>query len=179
VIADDPPDPDHPSTIEASELERNADAGIRTSKHRGLEVTDSSIRGNGSDGILVHETPLVALRSDISNNGGNGLTASHRPVTLSDNTFNGNGASGAVLDNHAADALSWSRLQNNQANRNGALGFYVNAYGNGLPWEGFDAGANVARNNGDDRQCVVDSFSIDGLPLVPPDALTCSKRAGR
>jgi hypothetical protein len=179
VASDDPIDPDHPSTIEASELERNVDAGIRADHHRGLEVTDSSIRGNGSDGISVRETPLVLLRSDVSNNGGNGLVAVERPVTLSDNTFNGNGTSGAHMHNHASDALSWSRLQNNQANRNGALGFFVNAYGNGLPWEGFDAGGNVARNNGDDRQCVVDSFSINGFPLVPPEALTCSKRAGR
>ncbi len=164
------------STIVASEIERNAGRGISAFGYR-LSVDHSSIRGNGAEGVHAFESPGTYEWNDISNNGGTGLLARDQPATLVGNRLNGNGGSGFELFNHVADALASSHLANNEAKRNAALGFFVLAFGNGLPWEGFDGGGNVARNNGDERQCVVETaLVLPGGEPIPPEALTCQRR---
>jgi hypothetical protein len=161
------------STIEQSEIERNTGAGVVASFYR-LAISDSSIRGNDGVGVALFEAPTRLERNDISRNGSTGVRVIDRPVTMIGNRLNANGEHGLSLVHHPLDPLNLSFLQDNVANRNAGLGIYAAALGS-LPWEGFDGGGNVARNNGDERECVVEPLGI-GDPPLPPEALTCLRR---
>lgn len=160
------------STIARSKIERNSGWGIAAEYYR-LTVTDTSITRNGGYGAFLFETPGVFERNDISNNGNTGLRTKFRPVTLIENRLNGNGGAGFSLENHELDPLASSHLRNNEANNNAGLGLSVQAVLD-LPWEGFDGGGNVAKNNGDDDECAV---YWQNPPIPTPELLVCVRKA--
>lgn len=161
----------HFATIESSEISRNADRGISASFYN-VTVTDSMIRRNGGDGIHTLESPGRYEGNDISNNGGTGLVLDDHVATMVGNRIHGNGRSGVVLRiGSFPDPLSLSFAKDNELTNNGELGFYALSVG---PWEGFDGGGNIAKGNGDARQCLVETASFPGAPQIPPEALVCA-----
>jgi hypothetical protein len=162
------PGPD--STIVSSDIEHNTAFGISINRAR-LAVIGSSIRGNGSHGVRQFEAVSRYENADVSNNGGDGISAQEGySVRLIDSTLNHNGGSGLYYFDHYPDPLPY--LEGNRANGNAVLGFQIREYWGGS-WDGIDGGGNIAKHNGDERQCVVEGL-IFGNP-APPDALVCSK----
>jgi hypothetical protein len=157
----------HDVTIESSRIERNDEVGV-TVQFAGVLMSDTRVRRNGSHGIVALEAfPSRYEENDISGNGGHGLFLDDSTSTMIDNRFDRNGLDGLrVSDRFVELALYFS--QANQANHNGGLGFAITA---GAPTKGSDGGENVAKGNGDSRQCVVE----DPLGHVLPDALVCDR----
>ena len=161
-----------PSTIEASEIGRNTGSGMFFDGIY-LIVTDSAFRRNGLVGIDQGEAAAVYERNNISNNGGNGIqTLTPYSMSLIGNTLNGNGGSGLDWVQNRADSDAFPHLANNTANRNAQLGLSI-FNGSALPvtWDDLDGGGNIAANNGDPRQCVVEAR----FTVIPRDALVCKK----
>jgi hypothetical protein len=164
------PPPASESSIVSSEISRNTDYGISINRVR-LAVIESSVRANGANGSQQLEAAGRYEGNDISNNGGHGVYAldSHR-VGVIGSTLNRNGGSGLYSIDRYPDPPPY--VEGNRAIGNGVLGLEIYAWWPG-PWEGLDGGGNIAKHNGDERQCVVEGLS-PGNP-APPDALVCSR----
>jgi hypothetical protein len=160
------------SSIESSHIDGNSKYGIEVGR-AGIVVANSSVRKNGSDGVLQIEATALYSNNDISQNGGNGIYASD-PYTftggLFGNTLNDNGGSGYRFEERYLDA--YPHLENNRANRNAQLGFGL--FGNTGSTANLDGGGNSAKGNGDARQCVVQ----DQTNPIPPNTLACNKNPG-
>jgi hypothetical protein len=160
-----------PMTIASSLIERNAGEGILVAFYFPT-VTDSRIRRNGAEGIhAIEALPGRYEHNDISDNGGTGLYLENSVGSMINNHFDRNGGAGmrlAALD--FPDPLSASFAKGNQAMHNAGLGFSILSL---PPWEGFDGGGNVAKGNGDPRQCVVETVTWDTYPPIPHEALVC------
>ena len=158
-------------TIASSRIERNSGPGVFIARSA-LTVTDSYVRSNGAQGVWARETlPGRFERNDISNNAGDGLFMDDSFGSMIDNRFDRNGGAGFRLQAAHIDPLSASFAQGNEANQNGGLGFSITSL---PPWEGFDGGGNIARGNGDARECSVEAVSRQPLPPPPPDTLVCA-----
>jgi hypothetical protein len=162
-------------TIESSRIERNSGPGVHVIRSS-LTMTDSSVRRNGAQGVWAREAlPGRFERNDISNNGDVGLFLDDSFGSMIDNRMSRNGGNGFVLRAIHPDPLSLSFAAGNEATGNGALGFFISSLG---PWESFDGGGNIAKGNGDPRECLVETTEFPNVPPVPPEALVCYRNKG-
>lgn len=116
---------------------RSAQSLVRNSSGSG-----STARHGGTGVFLVADHHVRILNNSFTRNGDTGIFASDSPQNLIKKNLVKRNTTGMLLEGSSA-----TKLTRNRAIRNGELGIQA---GRGV----IDGGGNIARHNGDPRQCV-------------------------
>jgi hypothetical protein len=152
-------EPEHRTRIANSIVARNTGVGIEINAGScNVDVADSRILFNGGDGIWAYVFADGGRYTNnvIQGNGGNGLNVRQSSSTVVGNTVRDNGADGIHMSDDVVSGLSYF-IADNVAVGNRGLGIWTWIYcspGFCQPGVMTDGGGNVARKNGDPRQCV-------------------------
>ncbi|MEN6342659.1 MAG: carbohydrate-binding protein [Methanospirillum sp.] len=107
-----------PALLEGNDVSDNRDVGIAIDWSIGSIIRNSTVRGNGADGILVDHGRALIDGNRIEGNAGAGINASENAsATITGNRIAGN-APGIVGDisGEAAPLEVWNNVLNNSAN---------------------------------------------------------------
>jgi parallel beta-helix repeat protein len=143
----------HGATVESSFIAGNG-SGVDGGAARGYSILGNRIRDNLGDGIRAGSSNDNAVYADnrVERNGGYGLFVKNSTSRITGNRASRNGADGIYVEEDFAGFYAFYFLADNVANANDQLGIRVQPNLSGeLP---VDGGGNVAKHNGDPRQCL-------------------------
>ena len=139
------------STVRANE------AGIVLRFMRASHVVGNQIVGNTGHGIdALRSDGSLIEGNDVSRNGVDGIHLTESTTRVLGNRIERNGGDGLRIDERCGPLLNSYRIGSNETERNGGLGVNVLIScppGVEPPFDLLDAGGNVAKHNGDPREC--------------------------